>query len=125
METTPPIQSVPRISGMEILILAVLALCAAVSALVWKKGSDRAGCIMNIRNAQQAVRGHQGMNNLSDGTSLNLNDIFGPSGYLPQPVCPAGGTYTFTNTIPAVGTGKLFCKCSHANHVPTHHESPW
>jgi hypothetical protein len=117
METTQPIKSVPRISGMEILILAVIALCVAVSAIVWKIGSDRAGCIMNIRNAQQAVRGHEGMNNLSEGSPLSLNDIFGPSGYLRYPVCPAGGTYTFTNSVPS--TGKLYCKCSHANHVPT------
>jgi hypothetical protein len=107
---------------MEIIILAVIVLCAAVCAIVWKIGSDRAGCIMNIRNAQQAVRGHVGMNSLSEGSPLNLNDIFGPSGYLAKPVCPGGGTYTFTNTVPPPGT--LFCKCSHANHVPPDH-STW
>ncbi len=122
METTQPIQSVSRLSGMEILSLAVLALCVALCAIAWIKGSERAGCIMNIRNAQQAVRGHVGMNSLSEGSPLNLNDIFGPSGYLPKPLCPAGGTYTFTNTVPPAGT--LFCKCSHANHVPTDY-STW
>lgn len=102
--------------------LAVLILLSAISVLfvgarAWKKGSDRAACIMNIRNVQQAVRGHQNLKSLDVGTPLDLNDIFGPSGYLPQPVCPLGGTYTFTNTIPALGT--VICKCSHADHVPT------
>ncbi len=102
--------------GLVVLVFSVIPVLF-IGARAWKKGSDRAGCIMNIRNVQQAVRGHEGMNNLSDGSLLNLNDIFGPSGYLPQPVCPAGGTYTFTNSIPAVGT--VICKCSHADHVPT------
>ena len=116
METTPPIKSVPRISGMEIIILAVIALCVAVSALVWKKGSDRAGCIMNIRNAQQAVRGYQGMNNETLGSPINWSEILGPGKFLPKPVCPAGGTYTFSKVHP--NAGQLVCKCSHANHVP-------
>jgi Domain of unknown function (DUF4190) len=102
--------------------LAVILLLTAISVLfigarAWKKGSDRAACIMNIRNVQQAVRGHQNINSLDVGTPLDLNDIFGPDGYLEQPVCPLGGTYTFSNSIPAVGT--VICKCSHADHVPT------
>ena len=106
--------------GLAVLILLTCISVLFVGARAWKKGSDRAGCIMNIRNVQQAVRGHQNMKSLDVGTPLDMNDIFGPSGYLPQPVCPAGGTYTFTNTIPAVGT--VICKCSHADHVPADHD---
>ena len=53
-----------RKSGMTLLELTVviLVLLSLISILfigarAWKKGSDRAGCIMNIRNVQQAVRG--------------------------------------------------------------------
>lgn len=82
-------------------------------------GSYRAGCIMNIRNVQQAVRGSQGMNNEREGDPINWSEIFGPSKMLQQPVCPAGGTYTFSKVHPKAG--KLACTCSHANHVPPDH----
>lgn len=93
-----------------------------VGANAWKKGSDRAACIMNTRNLQQAVRGHQNMKNLKEGDPIDWNLIFGPEGYMPQPVCPLGGTYTFVETIPPAGT--LVGRCSHADHVPTDH-SDW
>jgi len=57
-------------SGMTLLeltvvILVLLSLIAIlfVGARAWKRGSDRAGCIMNIRNVQQAARGHMNMTN--------------------------------------------------------------
>jgi hypothetical protein len=93
-----------------------------VGANAWKKGSDRAACIMNTRNVQQAVRGHQNMTSMKVGDPIDWNDIFGPDGYLPQPVCPLGGTYTFVETIPPLGT--LVGSCSHADHVPADH-STW
>lgn len=95
-----------------------------VGARSWKRGSDRAGCIMNIRNVQQAIRGHQGMNALDVGADINWDDIFGPKGYLKEPKCPDGGIYTFAKTIPEVGV--LACTCSHADnekgHEPENHE---
>jgi Domain of unknown function (DUF4190) len=93
-----------------------------VGANAWKKGSDRAACILNTRNVQQAVRGHQNMKNLKVGDPIDWNFIFGPDGYLPKPVCPLGGTYTFVETIPPAGT--LVGSCSHADHVPADH-STW
>ncbi len=108
--------------GLVLLLILPFMSVLFVGARAWKKGSDRAGCIMNIRNVQQAVRGHQNLKSLDVGTPLDMNDIFGPNGYLPQPVCPLGGTYTYTNTIPPVGT--VICKCSHADHMPTN-TSTW
>ncbi|MGB1128846.1 MAG: prepilin-type N-terminal cleavage/methylation domain-containing protein, partial [Haloferula sp.] len=59
-----------RAKGMTLLELTVviLVLLSLISILfigarAWKKGSDRAGCIMNIRNAQQAVRSYANMYN--------------------------------------------------------------
>ena len=52
-----------RTKGMTLLELTVviLVLLSLISVLfigarAWKKGSDRAACILNIRNFQQAVR---------------------------------------------------------------------
>lgn len=103
--------------GLAVLLLLICISTLFVGARAWKKGSDRAACIMNIRNVQQAVRGHQNMTSMKVGEPIDWDEIFGPDGYLPEPVCPLGGTYTYTNTIPAVGT--VICQCSHADHVPT------
>ena len=58
-----------RKSGMTLIeltvvILVLLSLISIlfVGARAWKKGSDRAGCIMNIRNVQQGVRSFQNIN---------------------------------------------------------------
>ncbi|MES2982993.1 MAG: type II secretion system protein [Verrucomicrobiota bacterium] len=107
-------------SGMTLLeltvvILVLLSLIAIlfVGARAWKRGSDRAGCIMNIRNVQQAVRGHQNMTNTS--TTPAVADIYGTgaNAYLPTPACPAGGVYTYAE--PATGAtaaGGIFLTCS-------------
>jgi len=61
-------------SGMTLLeltvvILVLLSLISIlfVGARAWKKGSDRSANIMNIRNTQQAMRGHQNMKELEVG----------------------------------------------------------
>ncbi|MES2980679.1 MAG: hypothetical protein V4727_00065 [Verrucomicrobiota bacterium] len=59
------------------------------------------------------------MNSRSPSDPIDWNEIFGPNGYLKKPVCPAGGTYTFSKVHPEVG--KLACTCSHADHVPEDH----
>lgn len=92
-----------------------------VGARAWKKGSDRAACILQTRNVQQAIRGHQNMNSINQGAAIDWNEIFGKDGYMPKPVCPTGGTYTFSEVYPE--TGELACKCEHADHVPTNHEN--
>ncbi len=116
-------QTMKSKSGMTLLELTVviLVLLALVSILFvgargWKKGSDRACCILNIRNVQQAVRGHQYMYNLAIGADLPRTTIYSTnadSGYLKTPVCPGGGTYDEALTrVPATGT--LYLPCSYA-----------
>ncbi len=101
-----------RASGMTLLeltvvILVLLSLISIlfVGARAWKKGSDRSANIMNVRNVQQAVRGHQNMNGLLAGAGLLPGLIFGDSGYLKQPKPPIASVtdYTFESTVPAVG----------------------
>ena len=43
---------------LTVVILVLLSLISIlfIGARAWKKGADRAGCILNIRNVQQAVR---------------------------------------------------------------------
>jgi len=67
-------------SGMTLLeltvvILVLLSLISIlfVGARAWKKGSDRSANIMNIRNTQQAMRGHQNMNDVKDSDVLAAN----------------------------------------------------
>ena len=109
--------------GLAVIILLTAMSFLFVGARAWKRGSDRAACIMNTRNVQQTVRANANMKSLSVGDPINWDEIFGPGGYFPsEPVCPAGGTYTFTHTIPPTGT--LVGQCSHADHVPKNH-SDW
>jgi type II secretory pathway pseudopilin PulG len=104
-----------RANGMTLLeltvvILVLLSLISIlfVGARAWKKGSDRAANIMNIRNVQQAVRAHQNMQGLLEGAALASTAIFGngtTEGYLKQPTPPAASlTYTYGTTVPAIGT---------------------
>ncbi|MEP2775213.1 MAG: hypothetical protein ABJQ29_02055 [Luteolibacter sp.] len=107
-------------SGMTLLELTVviLVLLSLISILfigarAWKKGSDRAASIMQIRNVQQAVRSYSNMNgkNPLDTVSGLQFQIFGPGKFIqndPTVVMhPAGGSYTFTiansDLIPDIG----------------------
>lgn len=109
----------------EILACVVVILSLAFLALWWKRRSDRAACIMNIRNVQQAVRGYQGMNARAFSNEEMWKDIFDPiNGFLKIPRCPSGGTYTFHKPEPNwQDPGFVYCTCSHAeslNHKPDH-----
>ncbi|MDX1679697.1 MAG: hypothetical protein R3242_03105 [Akkermansiaceae bacterium] len=75
-----------------------------VGARAWKKGADRSACILNQRNIQQAIRGHQNMFQHKKGEPINWNEIFGPEGYMNEPVCPQGGRYNYLRNYPPIGT---------------------
>lgn len=92
-----------------------------VGARAWKNGSDRAACILNIRNVQQAVRSYQHMNDMKEGDPIPWDKIFGEDGFLDaKPTCPAGGAYKFSDTFPPVGG--LSCECSESDHRPASHD---
>lgn len=105
-----------RKSGMTLLELTVviLVLLSLISILfigarAWKKGSDRAANILNIRNVQQAVRGHMNMNSIATpntvggGVTLANAVIVGTDKYLKPPADVATVTYTYLDKAPAVG----------------------
>ena len=119
-------QNMKSKSGMTLLELTVviLVLLSLISILfigarAWKKGSDRSANILNIRNVQQAVRGHGNMHGVLQGATtptavtggaIAVADIFGTAGdgvggYLKLPSSVATVTYTTpnpTNTPPGV-----------------------
>jgi len=110
-----------RLAGMTLLELTVviLVLLSLISILfigarAWKRGSDRAGCILQIRNVQQGVRSYANVNNLSPGATVAgwQAQVIGTGMFVEKsPVCPGAGTYTYaTDTvIPAVGSLAMTC----------------
>jgi len=113
-------------SGMTLLeltvvILVLLSLISIlfVGARAWKKGSDRSANIMNVRNTQQAMRGHQNMKELlplapflqadleaymkfpkNIGTGTNTDGV----GYSP------GDIITGQSQVPATNNGHIWIK---------------
>lgn len=105
----------PRLLA-RIVILFGLPLLISFSEYKGRKNDEMVECIMTTRNIQQAVRGHQGMNNLGNDP-LDWNDIIGPSGYLPQECskCPSGLPYRLSKNIPDVG--ELAAECQNPEHL--------
>jgi prepilin-type N-terminal cleavage/methylation domain-containing protein len=101
---------------LTVVILVLLSLISIlfVGATAWKRGSDRAGCIMNIRNVQQGMRSFQNMNGHSAGDNVTgaQTEIVGTGKFVETPPsCPASGTYTIGgNALP--GVGSLYMTCS-------------
>jgi type II secretory pathway pseudopilin PulG len=111
---------------LTVVILVLLALISVlfIGARAWKKGSDRAGCIVLIRNVQQGVRSYCNLYGFNPGTTVTgfQNQIIGVGRFVEKtPACPSTGTYTYLgDTVPTVGT--LYMTCSLATsetHQPT------
>jgi len=119
-----------RKSGMTLLELTVviLVLLSLISILfigarAWKKGSDRAANILNIRNVQQAVRAHANIRALNIGDALIAStDIVGSGKYLNSVSAPNTDiTYTYGATVPAIGSLYLvaaYASASSADFAP-------
>lgn len=120
--------------SVTIVIVIALIILVFVGASAWKKGSDRAACVMNIYKVQQGVRSYaaarayypgQDISNRLNSDSL-YEEIVGPDKYVENvPVCPDQGAYaTAGNKIPRVG--ELFLTCSLASddsHMPDSYTS--
>ncbi|MES2924880.1 MAG: prepilin-type N-terminal cleavage/methylation domain-containing protein [Verrucomicrobiota bacterium] len=104
--------SLKRKSGMTLLELTVviLVLLSLISILfigarAWKKGSDRAANILNIRNVQQAVRAHANVRALAIADTLASTDIVGSGKYLNSVTSPNTDIgYAYGTTVPAIGS---------------------
>jgi len=99
------------------IIIATVLLFVMLSVagwLKWRFESDRAACLMNQRNIQQAMRSYQGINGLSEGAPLDrawiVSEVFNGI----EPCCPSGSIYTWSPSVPAIGT--LVAPCPHGKH---------
>ena len=87
----------------------------------YRKGADKAKCKMQLAAVQKAVRSQVNMQNLVIGSALPTTTVFGTGKIMETtPVCPSGGTYTFTGTVPALGTPYGNCGYTDADGVTTH-----
>ena len=103
--------------SVAILVLLMFVGLLLVVARAWKRGSDRAACLMNIRQVQLSLRGFTNSNGMSVGDPLfppanpELS-VIGPDNFVQlMPRCPSGGLYSFSGpVVPPIGT--LFMTCS-------------
>ncbi|MEM1443439.1 MAG: type II secretion system protein, partial [Verrucomicrobiota bacterium] len=113
--------------------LVIAVLLGLISVLfigvgAYKEGSDRAKCILNITNAQKAVRSYQNMYEKAEGTAITIGTIYGAGKMVEtQPTCPSNGTYTFAANIPSVGTPWLTCDFGSGDtaHAPAGGTAGW
>ena len=112
---------------LTVVILVLLSLISIlfIGARAWKKGADRAGCILNIRSVQQGMRSYANMNGYNPGDTVTgwKALVVGTGLFVEKaPTCPQTGVYTYaTDTvIPAVGTLAMTCGKAGAPdlHVP-------
>ena len=96
--------------SIVILVLLTLVSVLFVGARGWKKGADRSANILNIRNAQQAVRGYQNSHVLRFGEPLTEDIVYGTSGdgiggYLRKPSPPTSAilSYQGGSVVPEIG----------------------
>ncbi|QJE97267.1 type II secretion system protein [Luteolibacter luteus] len=104
---------------MTLVIMIMLSLIGilVLGANTWKKGSDRALCIMNLQAVQKGVRSFSNLNGYEPGNVVAglESKIIGAGCFVESmPVCPAEGTYTSSgDLIPAPGA--LYFSCSLAD----------
>jgi hypothetical protein len=97
--------------------LTVAAICATLFLRQWKLKSDRAACLINMRNMYSAIYSRAGMDGIGPGQPIpgGVRKSIERMGLTPLPVCPSGGTYSFVNettyTIEGVNEN---VRCTHA-----------
>ena len=83
-----------------------------IGVKAYKDGADKAACVMNQRNVQQAVRSYT---NIKGVAPAAVTDLVSAEFIGATPVCPSGGSYTF---VGAPATSGLAYACGYAGHVP-------
>ena len=117
---------------LSVIILVLLTFISLmfVGVRAWKRGSDRAACIMNIRQVQLAVRSYANTEGLEEGTDTSLlsppviltDVLIGPGKFVNRlPYCPGNGLYILGgDQIPERGFLYMTCTVALADeHVPT------
>ena len=95
---------------ITVVILVLLTLIAVlfIGANIYKKGADRAACILNIRNIHQAVRADQNLRERNSGDAHRRYYILGGPGSVLLRNGPymslSGGAIPSAPTYPLIGT---------------------
>ena len=96
--------------------LVIALLLGLISVLfigvkAYKKGSDRAKCLMTSATVQKAVRSYQNLYNLSAGDPLVHTVSLVGTGKMFEtvPACPYYGTYAWATEVPNADSPYIDC----------------
>ena len=117
-----------------ILVLLTMITTLFFGARAWKRGSDRALCIINIQAVQKSVRSYSNLYGFKAGSNSPglQSKIIGLGKFVEStPECRGGGTYTYggaygVDTIPPYGELYMSCSLETADeHIPDHITGDW
>ena len=92
------------------LILGLIAI-TFVGSTAYRRGANKARCVMNQANVQKAVRSWAELNGRNVGQPCAFATAILPDYFNNQaPTCPGNGTYTPMGTVPDVGI--VYFRCS-------------
>ena len=106
---------------LVIAVLLGLISVLFIGVAAYKKGSDRAKCILNIATVQKAARSFQNLYDMRNGDVLAVTDIAGAGKMIETtPACPdPTGSYTYGASVPNPGVAFVDCSLAGADqHVP-------
>lgn len=111
------IQKVTKSYQLTAGVPALNADIIAVWKAAWITGADKGACLVNLSSLQKCVRGYQNMKKLVTGDPLTVDTLMRAGYFTSVPTCPAGGAYSFLDTVPAAGEAWATCKV--ADHAPS------
>jgi hypothetical protein len=97
-------------------ILVFLPLIILIGDYKQPRANEAAGCILYVRNIQQAVRSHSGVRAMNIGDKIHWEEIIGPGRYFESyaRVCPGGESYRLSPVVPGIGV--LAAECPNPEH---------
>ena len=117
--------------ALVITVLLSLVALLFIGSRAWKRGSDRANCLLSLRNIQMATRSYQNLYGYSYGGrpyaengTQDIAQLLYDKGYIEQHLfqqakgrqpCPSGGTYSCEMPDVFPISGQLYLKCSLAD----------
>lgn len=96
---------------LVIAVLLGLISVLFIGVTAYKKGTDRAQCLINSSSVQKAVRSYANIYQLNTGDALiHSAQLIGSSNmFESEPLCPQYGTYVWETEVPAVGAPYIDC----------------
>lgn len=120
---------------LTVVILVLLSMITILffGAQAWKRGSDRAQCIIQIRNVQLGVRSYSNLYGLEPGSlAPNLqSQVIGLGRFIEQtPQCPGNGEYSYgreygNDKIPPIGALYMECSLAESDDHRPERDSDW